>query len=696
MRKQLRLTKEKVKKDKPRNSRILFSIKTKISLLIIFFMSVSVVVLASVVIPQTKATLTTSTNTLISEISSAKGLAIDNTITGIDNSLDAFSASGAISSYLSGMALNAGPSQNELKKYISDNPIMANCSMVDQNGQIVLSTNSDLVGVDVSAQAFMTDTLTSQSQVVSNAIPSFYSDDNIIVFTTPIKALDEVVGAVMITADINSIFNNLIDIKYADIQSSYAFLLAKDGTLLYHPNTELIGQPNQIPQVQTILDGIPSAEPDTIGVGHIFEYTDADNNEKYASYRVSPNTGQTLIICMDKDEVFAPITSITVSIWKTSVFVILVCVILCYLFAGTITGPLKKLTALIKQTADLDLGRNKSIKKLKRSNDETGRMASDMENMQRIMRDVAIRLSETSIHLNERAGALGEITTFVNKDTMDNATIVEHLASSMQNTKSATDKINDKIANMDNNTLTISERVMESADLSKALNEMSLMMQESTLISSSSTKKLYEDIKVKSNESIERAGSVEKIKLLAEAIQEISEQTTLLSLNASIEAARAGDAGKGFCVVATEIGKLAGQSTDAVNNISAIVKEVQLCVSDMIEDMSTILQFLDQNVLADYNSFIEISAEYSVETGNLNSVMQNVTASVKELADDTKIIAMEINGISQTISESSLAVTDVASKNVNISKTISKIHEMTNKNLKQADTLNQIVERFKF
>ena len=65
-----------------------------------------------------------------------------------------------------------------------------------------------------------------------------------------------------------------------------------------------------------------------------------------------------------------------------------------------------------------------------------------------------------------------------------------------------------------------------------------------------------------------------EIESIIGTIEEIAEQTNLLALNASIEAARAGEAGKGFAVVASEIGKLAGQSAEAVSN-GAAPKDVQ-------------------------------------------------------------------------------------------------------------------------
>ena len=112
------------------------------------------------------------------------------------------------------------------------------------------------------------------------------------------------------------------------------------------------------------------------------------------------------------------------------------------------------------------------------------------------------------------------------------------------------------------------------------------------------TIKMYEDVKIKSEEALIASRSVEKISELTATIMTISEQTSLLSLNASIEAARAGEAGRGFAVVASEISNLATQTSEAVNNIGNIVNDINDAVCRMADCLSTTTAFLEKNVLS--------------------------------------------------------------------------------------------------
>ena len=91
--------------------------------------------------------------------------------------------------------------------------------------------------------------------------------------------------------------------------------------------------------------------------------------------------------------------------------------------------------------------------------------------------------------------------------------------------------------------------------------------------------------------AIENSRSVEKINSLTSEILSISSQTNLLALNASIEAARAGDAGKGFSVVADEIRVLADNSRDTANNIQHISVAVTQAVEELARDANEMLNF---------------------------------------------------------------------------------------------------------
>ena len=205
---------------------------------------------------------------------------------------------------------------------------------------------------------------------------------------------------------------------------------------------------------------------------------------------------------------------------------------------------------------------------------------------------------------------------------------------------------------------------------------------------------MYEKIKAQSSQAMEESKAVERITELTAAVNEISTQTALLALNASIEAARAGEAGKGFAVVATEIGHLAGQTSDAVGNIEEIVKKVNEAVGHMAECVEANTAFLEDTVLVEYKSFEEVSVQYKEDAESFKETMLDVKSAMDDLNNSIRGISEALNGIDATVSESAQGVSDIASKTTTLAGEAASTAEMTEQCNECIDNLKDIVGRF--
>lgn len=180
-------------------------------------------------------------------------------------------------------------------------------------------------------------------------------------------------------------------------------------------------------------------------------------------------------------------------------------------------------------------------------------------------------------------------------------------------------------------------------------------------------------------QSIKDSKIVEEIVVLSSAIMEITEQTNLLALNAAIEAARAGDAGKGFSVVADEIRKLAEGSKKAVEEIQSITSKVTQSVNSLSDNSNNLLSFMSTNIDKDYKMFLEVAGNYSEDAYFVDNLVTDFNMTSQMLKTSITQIMTTIDGVAAAAGEGSEGTADIAQK-------VSGINSMS------MDVLNEIIK----
>ena len=171
----------------------------------------------------------------------------------------------------------------------------------------------------------------------------------------------------------------------------------------------------------------------------------------------------------------------------------------------------------------------------------------------------------------------------------------------------------------------IQAKVKESGDLRELVEESTKKTGEAALEASKTAKKGSDETEKMvelANEVSENSGKIAEISSL---IEEIAQQTTMLALNASIEASRAGEAGRGFSVVATEVGKLADRSSQSVKDISSLTNDAMQKANDSVSRMDKV-----KSEMENINSLIE----------NIESMMMTVDRHT----DQQKEVAVAVSG----------------------------------------------------
>lgn len=479
------------------------------------------------------------------------------------------------------------------------------------------------------------------------------------------------------------------DMSMEGISSAYGYLVDSDGTMLYHPTADKIGKSVENEVVKGVVSQLQSGNvPKNAVVTYDFKGT-----TKYAAYALTSDH-KIVVMSADKDEIMEPVSNMVNLMAATMVISLIVCCFVALILTKMITKPIDELTLIITKTANFDFTRNANGKKLYSRKDETGFMANEIHIMRKNLREMVASIQDAGQKINENVSELNEVTDTVNQMCSDNSATSQQLAAGMQETAATTVTINENVSQIKGEAENINAMAEEGAKNSETVMDRALQLRTKTVTASNKTMDIYNSVKEKAEKAIEGSKAVEKINELTGTIMEISSQTGLLALNASIEAARAGEAGKGFAVVATEIGSLADQTSQAIANISAIVKEVNEAVGNMSECLEETTEFLEKSVSVDYKEFEQVSEQYKDDANVFKNSMEGIKTSMAQLAGAIEQIASALSGINDTVGESSVGVTDIAEKTSGMVEKTSSATDKVKECYQCVDELRDIVTKF--
>ncbi|MCR4585340.1 MAG: methyl-accepting chemotaxis protein [Lachnospiraceae bacterium] len=499
---------------------------------------------------------------------------------------------------------------------------------------------------------------------------------------------------VLVTADYDKLiridYDKLIgEIEISGVEGSYAYMVAPDGTMLYHTNPEKIGQPVENAAVKGIVADLQAGK--TVENGSCsYEYKGA---YKIAGYAFTKN-GNIVIVTADRNVMMDSLARMQKALIGYGILCIIVSVTLVAFFTGFMLKALERIVPIINKTAEFDFTPGGNSDKLVNRKDEIGLIASALARTRSSLRSMVEDISATGESIDSNVEDLRTTIEKVGTVCADNSASTQDLAAAMQETAATTTMINQNVENIQESAHGIDTLAADGSKLSREVVTRAAELASTTKKASKETIDMYEDVKIKSEEAIQASKAVNKINELANAIMAISSQTGLLALNASIEAARAGEAGRGFAVVASEISNLATQTSETVKNIGSIVDEVNSAVDKMSDCLTHTTAFLETNVLSDYRKFGEVSVQYRDDADTFGGSMDNIKNSVENLTREIEKIAGAISGIDTTVGDTTVGVTGIAERTAEMS-------EETSDSLTKVDTckqavsdLNNIIGRF--
>lgn len=519
-----------------------------------------------------------------------------------------------------------------------------------------------------------------------------YLNENInvymISYVVPLYASDGTsIGIVGMDIDFSTLTDNVDEISIYD--TGYAFLVNGGGQIMHHKE---LAQGQNISELDASLSGITGVLGDDTrqGTGYLYTY----NGVRKQMFYFNLDNGMKLVLAAPNGEIFADANRLISLIVGALLLALIVSAVIGIIIGNRISKPIRYVTDIIEQTSKLDFRPTEMGSRLRRQKDEIGVMATSVHEMRKVLRDIMGRLDKSNATIVESVAKLDDIMKVNSDHAMDNSAATQELAAGMQETSDNTENISKSIDEVKKNSSTIYKLAVDGEENSRLVQERAVAMEETSAASSRKVDEVYARIKDKTDEAIEQSKAVQRINELTNDIKDISSQTNLLALNASIEAARAGDAGRGFAVVASEIGALASQTLHSVDNINEIVGEVNLAVNNLTECITTIMDFMENTVVGDYENFKKAGAEYRQDAGEFKTVMGQTKEAMQELGSLIERISEAASGINNMVAQSAAGINDIAEKSGKTQSSTAEGYEKLKECRESIEELKGIVEQF--
>ncbi|MCI9387673.1 MAG: methyl-accepting chemotaxis protein [Lachnospiraceae bacterium] len=329
------------------------------------------------------------------------------------------------------------------------------------------------------------------------------------------------------------------------------------------------------------------------------------------------------------------------------------------------------------------------------SKNEVGQLVDGINNFIEQLQGIMNIIKTQSEHMDELTSKIGANVQDSNESAGNISATMEQMSASMEEIAATIGQIAEGSDTVLREVQNMNSSVDNGVELVQKIKNRAGRMHQNTIAGKDRTSSKIIEIREMLNEALEESRSVEKIKQLTGEILDITSQTNLLSLNASIEAARAGEAGKGFAVVADEIRALADSSANTANNIQNISNLVIGAVEKLAGNAETMLQFVDEKVLQDYDEFVVVVEKYERDADSMNSLIENFSQNTGEIHETISAMTSGLNDISVAVDESAKGVTNVAESAVSLVASMSQIQQQSISNQEISEQLSNEVGRFK-
>ncbi|MBO8170408.1 MAG: methyl-accepting chemotaxis protein [Bacillaceae bacterium] len=577
---------------------------------------------------------------------------------------------------------------------------------VDEQGQELVKRGSAIRNFekqDRSQDPVFTEAIKNGSYI-SPVLPDPDSETFYMEISVPVKNLyGQLKGVVIARFPMNVIWSQIQNDADEEASTDHTmFMVSQENYLIAHSNEKLVRdqrikdgervgvdqiQKSAVLQDEAVIDMIEKRENLDPEERNIVLYSLSGANEngvqQVSAYGIDPVYGWALFMETPEELALAPVKNMTWYMVGIIILSSIIMVIWGIVLARRVSNPVKRMVAATQRVASGDLTSRTQIER----DDEIGILASSFDKMVDDLQQIVMNVTRASEKTSTTAREFTSVAREVSDSASQIAATIDEIARGAEDQASLSTRTDDGIKKLQK---LVEEMTEKTAQVASEADKTQVTIRESD----QAFEKLVQGIENMSEAAVHSAGEVKaleqqtrEIGTIIETSNDIAKRTNLLALNAAIEAARAGEHGRGFAVVADEVRKLAEQSSQASQQIEAIITNVQEAITQVVEKMESSIEQAKQESEQAADSR---QAMRAIENA-MKSVMESV-AQIESYMENQKSLTEEIARHSHQSSE---VATETSAGAEQVAASAEQSTAVMQQVVSNADTLLEIAEELK-